>query len=146
MRICARTTTTPRIRRHADKENKKQDPKPRRQINLCMWVWCFSCLRMCLRPCLCASIPMHGLPTRVRSHLTVISYSPETSGSRSCGGDNNGLSQTHKLLFSGSILDTVHKHAYTHTGCSTHLARDGKITLAILEATQLLRFVVYVQA
>ena len=40
-----------------------------------------------------ASVLMHRLPTRVRSHLTVISYSPETSGSRSCDGDSNGLSQ-----------------------------------------------------
>ena len=35
---------------------------------------------------------MHGLLTRVCSHLKVISYSLETSGSRSCDGDGNGLS------------------------------------------------------
>ena len=33
---CARTTT--RIRRHANEENKRQDPKPRRQINLFMFM------------------------------------------------------------------------------------------------------------
>ena len=41
MCIFTRTTTT-KIRRHADKEYKKQYPKPRRQTNLCTLVHCFS--------------------------------------------------------------------------------------------------------
>ena len=40
-----------------------------------------------------ASVSMNGLPTRVRSHLTLISYSPETSGSQSREGNGDGLSQ-----------------------------------------------------
>ena len=48
--FCALTITT-RIRRHVEKEYKNQDPKPRRQTNLCMLVYCFRCL--CLRACLC---------------------------------------------------------------------------------------------
>ena len=35
----------------------------------------------------------HGLPTRVRSHLTAISHGPGILGSRSCNNDGNGLSQ-----------------------------------------------------
>ena len=34
---CARTAT--RMRRHANQENKKQDPKPRRQMHLFMLVY-----------------------------------------------------------------------------------------------------------
>ena len=51
LRMCiyARTTAT-RIWRHADKEHKKQDPKPRRQINLCTLVCCFTVTCSC---CLC---------------------------------------------------------------------------------------------
>ena len=63
---CTRTTT--RIRRHADTEHEKKDPKPRRQTNLCMLVYWFCCLwsayvsasicvSLCARAC-------DGLPTR----------------------------------------------------------------------------------
>ena len=77
MCICARTTTT-RIRRHADKEHKKQDQQPRRQANLCMLVYCFSLfLRafLCLhiQVSMCARVSMHGLTTRGCSHVTAIS-------------------------------------------------------------------------
>ena len=76
---------------------------------------------------------MHGLPTRVRSHLTVIPYSPETSGSGSCD------------YFRGFDLSNIGH--YTHTDvCSTHLGHDGKFPLAMLEVTRLLGFVVYAQA
>ena len=85
MCICSRTTTT-RIRRHAGKEHKKQNPKSRRQINLCMLVYFLNCLclRKCLRACesicvyLCASVSMHGLPTRVRSHFIYQRFASRT--------------------------------------------------------------------
>ena len=91
--ICALTTTA-RIRRHADKDHKKQAPKSRRQTNLCMLVHCFFSRLLPVSICvsLCARVSVHRLPTRVRSHLTVIPYSPETSESRSCDGGRNGLS------------------------------------------------------
>ena len=42
--------------------------------------------------CLCESICVDGLLTRVRScPFAVISSSPGNSGMRPCGGDDNGL-------------------------------------------------------
>ena len=63
---CARTTSA-RMPRHADKENKKQDPKPRRQTNLCMLAYCFSCsvpAYVSVSICVCESVreaSMHGV-------------------------------------------------------------------------------------
>ena len=69
---CARTTT--RIRRHANEENKKQDPKPRRQMklfNVGVLIWVFLCVcegvcvysicislsvRVCVCVCVCVSV------------------------------------------------------------------------------------------
>ena len=128
MYIYARTTTT-RIRQDADQEHKKQDPKPRRQTNLYILVYRFSflCLHVCRHVSasicisMCVSVSIHGVPTRVHSHLTVISCTPETSGSRSCDSDSNGISQIclgSLFNLSGSayfkILDTEHTHARRH--------------------------------
>ena len=58
--FCARTTAT-RFRRHAAKEHKKPDPKPRRQTNLCMLAYCFGCLRVrarCVCVCVCVCVPV----------------------------------------------------------------------------------------
>ena len=79
---CARTTST-RIWRDADEKHKEKDPEFRRQINLRMLTSA------------CASVYAHecmGLLTRVRRccHFEVVMpYSPETSGARPCGGDDN---------------------------------------------------------
>ena len=85
MCVSARTTTT-RIRRHADKEHSKQDPKLRRQTNLRMLAYYFTVVAcVCARVCVylrvsVRRVSMHA-PTCVCSHFTVISYSPEISGS-----------------------------------------------------------------
>ena len=88
----------------------------------------------CVSVFICVS--MRGLPTRVRSHLTVISNSPETSGSQSCGGDSNGLSQICLFIFHYyfrfALLNMDMEHAHTHTRRHsltvriTHLGRDAK--------------------
>ena len=56
------------------------------------------------------TVLMHGLPTRVRSLLAVISSSPDTSGSRSCDGDSNGLSQIRLDFF--NIFPLVQSFKY----------------------------------
>ena len=66
---CARTTSA-RMRRHADKENKKQDPKPRRQTNLCMLAYCFSSL--CLRTCLCLQVSAYLCAGGINARVTVL--------------------------------------------------------------------------
>ena len=144
MSICARTTTT-KIRRHADKEHKKQDPKPRRQMNLCMLcialIVCASVsIHVYLRICVCEGI--NAWVTGVRNHFTVISYSPETSGSRSCDGDNS-LSQIcfvfcyyYYLLVRSFTHTHTHTHtcmhAYTHT--HTHTLKPMEINSSLPDA------------
>ena len=106
---CAHTTA--RIRRHANQEDTKMDPKPQRQINLFVLACSFLLFPLCVCACLCsicilcsncilcvsvcmicvrANALLHALPTCVGSHFSVISNSPETSGSRSCDGDGTG--------------------------------------------------------
>ena len=64
---------------------------------------------------------MHELPTRVRSHLTVTSYGPETSESRSCDGSRrtgpcgiswskSSLGFRNKYPLEGANTDLVCKH------------------------------------
>ena len=72
---------------------------------------------------------MHGLTTRVRSHLTVIAYTPETSGSGSCD------------YFRGFGLFNIGYCIHVDV-CSTHLGHDGKFPLAMLEVDRVIRFVV----
>ena len=112
------TRTITCIRRHANQENKKQDPKPRRQtklfnvgvvILLDQFSLCVStvqhvlqlytvhyldylCVCVCVCVCARAGALIHGLPTCVRSHFLVISYCPEISGLWSCDGGGSGLS------------------------------------------------------
>ena len=103
--MCTRTTT--RIRRHAYKEHKKQDPKPRRQKKS-VRIGVLPSLSVC--GCVSVSIyvsriSMHGIPTRVRSHLT---YSLETSVSRSCDiGSNGGILQIFFVYFFILILSIL---------------------------------------
>ena len=65
-------------------------------ICLCMFHMC-SCVRyaylcVCVCVCVCAGVLVHGLPTCVRSHFSVIAYmctgicSPESAGLWSCNG------------------------------------------------------------
>ena len=89
MCICARTTA--RIRRHADKEHKEQHRKLRRRTNLCVLVYCSVSVYTRVSVSICVHKRMvHVLPTRVRSHFTVLSRSPETSQSRPCDGNGDG--------------------------------------------------------
>ena len=82
---------------------------------------------------------MNGLLARVRSQLTVILYSPDTSGSRSCDGDSNSLSHIRLvlLIFFRSVnywatrmhalnhslthsLTRARTHTHTHTHTLSH--------------------------
>ena len=61
----ARTTTS--IRRHANQENNKQDPRPRKQMNLFMLGVDLACSFVSARVCVLsvyASVLMHGLQCR----------------------------------------------------------------------------------
>ena len=61
------------------------------------------------------------VPTCVRSHFSVISYGPETLGSRSCEGDGDGRSSTFQINFPllcrvrFKSLNIEHTHTHTHT-------------------------------
>ena len=81
--MCISERTTAKIRRHADKEHAEQDQDIRRQANLCMLVDCSAVVYstgiqvQLYVPACVPSAWVHGLLTRVRSHFTVLSYSPE---------------------------------------------------------------------
>ena len=54
---------------------------------LCLYL----CLHVDVAMCVHDKRRVNGLLTRVRSHFAVLSYSPETSESRSYDGDGGGL-------------------------------------------------------
>ena len=131
---CTRTTarTTASIRRHANQENKKQNPKPRRQMQLfnvgvlillvplseCVSMFCV-CAYMCVR--MYCTVLMHGLPTCVRTHFSVIRYRPKPPGSRSCGGNDHSLSSNIfqikflSVMHFSNVEHWIHTHTHTHT-------------------------------
>jgi hypothetical protein len=131
------TRTITCIRRHANQENKNQDPKPRRKtelfnvgvvILLVHFSLCVSTVQYVLQLytvrcmdylCVCArtGASIHGLPTCVRSHFSVISYCPEISGLRSCDGGGSGLSnkQHSKSIFLWFASCNIAQYTRTRT-------------------------------
>ena len=68
----------------------------RGQTNLCMLVYVLRCL--------CESVCVHGLLTRVCSwHFAAISFSPATSEAGRCGGDGHGLDDTYGIEGHGEV-------------------------------------------
>ena len=131
------TRTITCIRRHANQENKNQDPKPRKNtelfnvgvvILLVHFSLCVSTVKYVLQlytvhcmdylyVCVCARASIHVLPTCVRSHFPVISYCPEISGLRSCDGGGSGLSnkQYPKSIFLWFASCNIAQYARTRT-------------------------------
>ena len=64
-------------------------------LSVCVPTVCSTCIRISV----CASVLTRDLPTCVRRHFLAISCGPETSGSRSCDGHGNGLSNTFQINF-----------------------------------------------
>lgn len=69
---CERTIA--RIRRYADKEHNEQDQKIRRQMNLCMFVDCSVCIRICMCVFLCLSVRKHMQYINITEQRTIFLF------------------------------------------------------------------------
>ena len=107
------------------RRNKIQTVEERR-ICLC---WCIA-LPDSVSVCVMCSC-MGWLPTRVRSHFTVMSYIPETSGSRSCDGDGDGLPSLFQIYSFGLLL-FCYLSLNTHTVRTVHARVNQQFTARTL--------------
>ena len=97
-------------------------------LALVAFVYCM-CVSVSICVSLCARVSMHELPTRVRSHFTVISYNPEISGSRSCDLNtcSSGLSQICLLFYFIFGCWTLNTHVFKHSHARIHAFAHSRI-------------------
>ena len=90
-------------------------------LSECVSMFCMYAY-MCVR--MYCTVLMHGLPTCVRTHFSVIRHRPKPPGSRSCGGNGHSRSpnisqSTFFRLCTFQMFNIEHTHTHTHT--HTHI-------------------------